>query len=204
MSNKILLAGSKFYQLGVKRILGDYYDYINYEGLVPEGVNLALVVDNNPELVKTLSKVCSVIYVNALEEDISLDFLVAGVKGLISSNASQENFEIAIAAVKSGNFYFPSDCQRIFDLLVKYQKIHTQVTQQRKMLEALTPSEKKVFDLYIEGKTSLQISKILHNSPHTIGTHIRHIKRKLGLSSSRAIIKNFQSYKLMVGYSGVA
>ncbi len=51
--------------------------------------------------------------------------------------------------------------------------------------DALTPSERRVAELAAEGLTTRQISEALYVSPKTVEFHLRHIYRKLDVSSSR-------------------
>jgi DNA-binding NarL/FixJ family response regulator len=50
---------------------------------------------------------------------------------------------------------------------------------------ALTPSERRVAELAVQGLTTRQISEALYVSPKTVEFHLRHIYRKLDVSSSR-------------------
>jgi DNA-binding NarL/FixJ family response regulator len=51
--------------------------------------------------------------------------------------------------------------------------------------DALTPSERRVAELAVQGLTTRQISEALYVSPKTVEFHLRHIYRKLDVSSSR-------------------
>jgi DNA-binding CsgD family transcriptional regulator len=53
-------------------------------------------------------------------------------------------------------------------------------------VEALTPSERRVADLAAAGLTTRQISEALFVTPKTVEFHLRHIYRKLNVSSSRS------------------
>ncbi|WP_250031378.1 helix-turn-helix transcriptional regulator [Paractinoplanes maris] len=47
----------------------------------------------------------------------------------------------------------------------------------------LTPGERKVAHLIASGATNRDAARELHLSPHTVGTHLRHIFEKLGINS---------------------
>ncbi|WBB61220.1 AAA family ATPase [Streptomyces sp. WMMC500] len=49
--------------------------------------------------------------------------------------------------------------------------------------DALTPAERRVASLVAEGATNRQAAEALFLSPATVGTHVRHVFRKLGLRS---------------------
>lgn len=59
----------------------------------------------------------------------------------------------------------------------------------------LTPREEQILALLSNGKLSYEISDELHISEHTLKTHIKNIKRKLGLSkTNELIIYYFNNY----------
>jgi DNA-binding NarL/FixJ family response regulator len=49
-------------------------------------------------------------------------------------------------------------------------------------LRDLSPRELEVLELMAAGRTNQSIAGELSVSPHTIGTHVKHIFRKLGLA----------------------
>lgn len=55
-------------------------------------------------------------------------------------------------------------------------------------IQELTPAEKAVFDLYLEGLNAQQITKRLHLSINTIKTHNRHIYMKLDVASRKELL----------------
>jgi DNA-binding NarL/FixJ family response regulator len=55
--------------------------------------------------------------------------------------------------------------------------------------ETLTPREREVLDLTVEGYTSNRISKKLFISPRTVETHRTNLMRKLGLRNQKELIR---------------
>ena len=53
----------------------------------------------------------------------------------------------------------------------------------------LTPMEKTVLHLILEGKTNHETAKVLHRSPRTIEVHRRHIMHKLGISNIVELVR---------------
>ena len=60
----------------------------------------------------------------------------------------------------------------------------------------LTPTEIKIANLIRHGTTTKKIAKLMNNSPRTIDTHRKNIRRKMGLEKKRA---NLRSYLLSIG-----
>jgi DNA-binding CsgD family transcriptional regulator len=56
------------------------------------------------------------------------------------------------------------------------------------LLHTLTPAERKVYDLFMEGYNARQTSDALELSMNTIKTHVRHIYKKLGVRSREELI----------------
>lgn len=56
-------------------------------------------------------------------------------------------------------------------------------------LSSLTPREREIFDLYLEGKTGKEIQEILCINPNTIKYHNRNIYDKLGVHSRKDLLK---------------
>jgi DNA-binding NarL/FixJ family response regulator len=55
-------------------------------------------------------------------------------------------------------------------------------------IQELSPAEKAVFELYLDGFTAQQITKELHLSINTIKTHNRRIYMKLNVSSRKELL----------------
>jgi DNA-binding CsgD family transcriptional regulator len=53
----------------------------------------------------------------------------------------------------------------------------------------LTPKEREVVQLIVEGKTIKETARALDVSPRTVETHRQHVMRKLGVSSVAALTK---------------
>jgi FixJ family two-component response regulator len=63
-------------------------------------------------------------------------------------------------------------------------------------METLTPMEKTVLHLILEGKTNRQIAHTLHRSPRTIEVHRKNIMRKLDASSIVDLVRAAASVRL--------
>ena len=55
-------------------------------------------------------------------------------------------------------------------------------------LKQLTPTEKAIFDLYMDGKTAAEIMEIMTIKQTTLKYHNRNIYSKLGVSSKKQLL----------------
>jgi two-component system invasion response regulator UvrY len=62
-----------------------------------------------------------------------------------------------------------------------------QLTGDKNPVDVLSAREFEVFMLLAQGKTVVDIAKVLHLSPRTVGTHLYNIKQKLNASNSAEI-----------------
>ena len=56
-------------------------------------------------------------------------------------------------------------------------------------ISQLTPTERKVFDLYLEGKTAKEILVVLGVTENTLKFHNKNIYNKLGVSSRKQLLR---------------
>ena len=67
-------------------------------------------------------------------------------------------------------------------------------------LKTLTPQEQRIYDLYLDGKTTAEISEIIGIKENTMKYHNKNIYSKLGVSSRKqflrfAALKQYQDKK---------
>jgi len=101
----------------------------------------------------------------------------AGARGYVLKSASAEEMFNAIKAVYHGGIYYSPS---IVDVLL-------QKTDESPDL--LTDREQVVLDLLAKGASNKESAKALGISARTIETHRRNIKKKLGLSTTSALIR---------------
>jgi DNA-binding NarL/FixJ family response regulator len=112
--------------------------------------------------------------------------LKAGVRGyLLKESAGVEVIE-AVRAVAAGHRYLSEKIsEKVIDDYVR-QREHTVLTSP---LEFLSPREREVLQLVVEGKSSVDIADILYLSPKTVETYRSRIMRKLELKDLSALVK---------------
>ena len=108
----------------------------------------------------------------------------AGAKGYIMKGASTEKLIEAIGRVMTGEIYLsgPVSNQILHGLSGKRGP-------EQFGLERLTDRELEVFELLGQGKSTGQISDMLHISPKTVDAHRFNLKTKLSLPDAQALMR---------------
>lgn len=109
--------------------------------------------------------------------------LRAGARGYLLKDTAGEEVSIAIREVYAGHRYLS---QSISDVIVE-EYLHQ--PYERDPLEALSPREREVLQLTVEGNSSAAIAGKLSLSPRTVETYRSRIMQKLGLNDLTALIK---------------
>jgi DNA-binding CsgD family transcriptional regulator len=83
--------------------------------------------------------------------------------------------------------------RQVSNKLVPTMKRSTIAKRKRaaKSIEALTPSERRVLDELLKGKSARDIGRALGNSPFTISNHTRRIFAAFGTNSRSEILAMF-------------
>lgn len=94
--------------------------------------------------------------------------LKKGAKGYICKDASPEELVTAIRTVARGKKYIPTGIAEILS--------------ENLGQEELTPTERKVLAMIVEGKSNKEIARDAKISENTVKTHVKNIFGKLGVS----------------------
>jgi DNA-binding NarL/FixJ family response regulator len=115
----------------------------------------------------------------------SLQYLVRsviyGAAGYFLKGISREELLAAIRAVVAGESLLKiHHLNAVLDRLLKEDlKVAPHAVAK---VRALTPREREVLALIVQGLTNKQIAQVVSLSPATVRTHVEHIIRKLGVS----------------------
>lgn len=110
----------------------------------------------------------------------------AGARGYITKNDGPSNIVHALRSVLKGEIYLSGAMSaRLISKLFHGNQSETP----RSIVETLTDRELEVFQLIGNGFSTGEIARRLNLSPHTIETHRKNIKDKLGLSSGSELNK---------------
>ena len=109
--------------------------------------------------------------------------LQAGAMGyLLKGSAGSEVVE-AVRAVRAGRRYLT---RKVSDVVVDgYVREHRASSP----LESLSPREREVMLLVVEGRSSREIADALHLSPKTVETHRSRLMEKLGVENVIGLVK---------------
>jgi len=112
--------------------------------------------------------------------------LRAGARGYIMKEAGGENLLLAIRRILGGEVYVsPKMSARILDTF-SGRKPRGSTSP----IEKLSDREFEIFQLIGQGKSTRDIAKQLNLSPKTVDVHRGHIKEKLELTDSTALVRH--------------
>ncbi len=106
--------------------------------------------------------------------------LHAGALGYINKEHTTGRIVEAIRRIREGHIYLSEE-------MVQHLLGHAvggSQTLRQSPIEALSNRELEVFRHIGQGRSSSEIAKLLHISPHTVDTHRQRIKEKLNLASA--------------------
>ena len=105
--------------------------------------------------------------------------LKAGALGYLAKRSAPEALIAAVTAVSRG--------ERYLDAQTAHRLAMAQLDGEANPAESLSEREFSVFIQLARGATEVQIAEHLKLSPSTVGTHLYHIKQKLGASNQSEI-----------------
>jgi DNA-binding NarL/FixJ family response regulator len=112
--------------------------------------------------------------------------LQAGVRGYLLKAAAGSEVVSAVRAVQAGHRYLS---QEILDRVIDDYLDQQEAGEAKGPLARLSPREREILQLVVEGKTSAEIAGILSLSPKTVETYRSHLMQKLGISDVPGLVK---------------
>jgi two-component system nitrate/nitrite response regulator NarL len=130
--------------------------------------------------VVALAPDCRVVILTVFEDEKKIsDAISAGACGYLLKTAHPDDIVKAIhEAANGGSPMSPAVAASVVKLLASMMKPAVPV--------ALTPREREMLALIVDGLTAKAMAERLDVSIHTIDTHVRHLFRKLGVQSRTA------------------
>jgi len=153
-------------------------------------LDIAMPELNGIEAMRQIYEVCPdtqviILSMYATTEHI-LRALQAGARGyLLKESAGAEVVE-AVRAVSAGQHHLS---QKISDKVLNSFARQDEVGQAQTPLARLSPREREILQLVVEGKSSAEIGNILALSPKTVETYRSRLMKKLGLSNLPELVK---------------
>ncbi len=104
----------------------------------------------------------------------------AGADGYLMKEDSDEELLLAIKRIQEGKSYLSPFLSQDFadDVISAYRN------NRSSPFETLTPREKQVLNLVVEGHTSKAMAKMLHLSPRTVDHHRANLLKKFNMKNS--------------------
>jgi len=112
--------------------------------------------------------------------------LRAGARGYLLKDSVGRELIDAVDSVQSGHLYLG---QQIADVLVEDYLDYLRDSVDDQPLAALSPREREVVQLVVEGHSSAQIADILNLASSTVDTYRSRIMQKLGIDSLPELVK---------------
>ena len=132
--------------------------------------------------VLSLAPGCRVVILTVFEDEKKIGAAIsAGACGYLIKTARPKEIVAAIhEAAEGGSPMSPTVAASVVQLLASLTKTKTAVS--------LSPREREILGLIVEGLTAKEIAHQLDVSIHTTDTHTRHLFKKLGVHSRAAAV----------------
>ena len=105
-----------------------------------------------------------------------MEWYISSIKVFLRGNDGEPTHTVVMAFPVNTSHLVTSDFSR---LLAE----NSFIRENRAIYDSLSSREKEVLSFLTSGQNAQEIAEKLHLSSHTIDTHRRNIKRKLGVSS---------------------
>lgn len=153
-------------------------------------IDLAMPELNGCEATRQIRQICPstrviVLSMYSTAEDI-FQAIQAGACGYLPKESAGAEVVNAVHAVHGGRRYLS---QKVSDTLLDYLAFQLESPGTKSPLERLSPREREVLQLLVEGKSRAEIAGILFLSPRTIDTYRERLMQKLGISDFPSLIK---------------
>ena len=112
--------------------------------------------------------------------------LEAGASGYLIKGSASEEVVQAVRSVVQGRRYLS---QKIADLISDDKVARSQTETIKDPILRLSPREREVLQLVVEGNTNAKIAEKLHLSPKSIATYRSRIMQKLNMPDLPSLIK---------------
>jgi DNA-binding NarL/FixJ family response regulator len=161
-------------------------------GLCPDVaiVDIAMPELNGIEATGQIRQLCPdtkvvILSVHSTTEHI-FGALQAGARGYLLKESAGAEVVKAVLAVYAGRRYLS---QKISDKVIKDFVQQRELAQAQSPLARLSPRERQVLQLVVEGKSSAHIADILSLSPKTVETYRSRLMHKLDISDLPSLVK---------------
>ncbi|MHB8092355.1 MAG: response regulator transcription factor [Syntrophales bacterium] len=110
----------------------------------------------------------------------------AGAKGYLLKESAGADVIQAIMSVHAGKSYL---CQSLSDTIIADYLRSREMTEAKSPLDRLSPRERAILQLLVEGRPNSKIAEILFLSPKTVETYRSHLMKKLDIKDLPGLVK---------------
>jgi DNA-binding NarL/FixJ family response regulator len=136
-----------------------------------------------------------VIMVTALTDDETvLESIQAGADGYLTKDRAAEEVVLAVRAAFAGETLLP---RSVIAEIARRVAVSRERTDERLMIEPLTPRELEVLRALSEGLSTPEICERLFIAPNTLRTHVQNIMGKLRVHSKLEAVAFALRYRLV-------
>ena len=118
------------------------------------------------------------------DEEYVLRAVRAGAAGYVVKDGAAAELVAAIRAVSAGQGYFGPQAAKA--LAAGYERGEAADPDP---YERLTPREREVFHLLVEGRTNAEVARLLFISPKTVDNHRTRLMERLGVHNSAELVR---------------
>ena len=133
-------------------------------------------IDATRRIVETLPEASVLILSGQDRQGFLVESLRAGAAGFVSKQASVEILLKAIQTLYTGGTFI-------------YPRISISMAFEFDIQKRLSPRQREVLPMLVEGRTCGEIGEILHISPYTAQAHRQRIMKKLGIHNQANLLK---------------
>lgn len=153
-------------------------------------MDIAMPGTNGVEVTRQISDACPSCKVIVLSMYSTLEHvyqaLRAGARGYVLKESAGAELVNAVRLVSTGHRYLSP---RAADLVLDDYVQQREVLMEQGPLDRLSPRERQVLQLVVEGKTSAQIAEALFLSVKTVETYRSRLMEKLGVADVPSLVK---------------
>ena len=112
--------------------------------------------------------------------------LQAGACGYLLKESAGDELVTAVRRVAVGQRYLSQEISEV--MMADYVR-QREVAEAQSPLASLSPREREILQLVVEGRSSAEIAGMLFLSPKTVGTYRSRLMQKLGIDDLTGLIK---------------
>lgn len=153
-------------------------------------MDIAMPELNGIEATRQIHEVCPTTQVIILSMHATTEHifraLQAGARGYLLKESAGSEVINAVRAVQAGHRYLS---QKISEKVIDDYLHQRQAGERKSPLASLSPREREILQLVVEGKSSAEIAELLSLSPKTVDTYRSRLMQKLGIGDLPTLVK---------------